>query len=141
MYFMEEINSNKKPRDDNSDRHLTTLIKQIALAFVLVPASIIICIAFGIWLHAETVDQEESQQSIDSVQSHLDLSANNLGDKVKDYAWWSATVDNLIVKKNDAWLELHYRKYLYNNLGIDAILVFNAETRPIYAELHGKESA
>ncbi|WP_019530984.1 sensor domain-containing protein [Dasania marina] len=122
-----------------TDSKLANLFRQLALSFLWVSIGFIVIITALLWHFADTVDKEKVQHSITSTESQLRRVGKTLAVQTKDSAWWSHSIENILVNKSEEWLAINFRDYLADSYGLAGVLVLEENYQPAYAERYGKE--
>jgi sensor domain CHASE-containing protein len=85
--------------------------------------------------------REQNELALDASRhlaaSVLGTQRADLQNKVRDYATWDETVDNVVVAPNDTWADDNIGTWAYEGLAIDATLAVDGAGAPLYAMLDG----
>ncbi|MCR8923738.1 EAL domain-containing protein [Dasania sp. GY-MA-18] len=119
---------------------LAGMIRQLALSFLWVSVGFIAITTMLLWHFADTVDKEKIEQSIRATESQLRRVGTSLAVQTRDFAWWDASINNLINNQNEDWLNDNFRSYLVDSFGLSMVLVLDVKNQPFYAESGGKKA-
>ena len=85
-----------------------------------------------VWLAADEIDRTVISGSQRLADSALRTMQREIALWAKDYAFWGATVENLLVSPDPAWAEANVGQYVFNTFGTTATVAIDARDEVIY---------
>jgi two-component system, cell cycle sensor histidine kinase PleC len=122
----------KLPKLSRAQKAGATLIA-LALAGVTLVIILIISAARG-------QDRIAAQKSIELVRAALQMRERNTAVAVKDYAWWTEAVDNLVEAPDAEWAYEHIGHTTYQSIGVPLVTVIDASGRQTFTFVQGEPS-
>jgi signal transduction histidine kinase len=122
----------KLPKLSRAQKAGATLIA-LALAGVTLVIILIISAARG-------QDRIAAQKSIELVRAALQMRERNTAVAVKDYAWWTEAVGNLVEAPDAEWAYEHIGHTTYQSIGVHLVTVIDASGRQTFTFVQGEPS-
>ncbi|MGH6928183.1 MAG: CHASE4 domain-containing protein, partial [Dongiaceae bacterium] len=122
----------KLPKLSRAQKAGATLIA-LALAGVTLVIILIISAARG-------QDRIAAQKSIELVRAALQMRERNTAVAVKDYAWWTEAVGNLVEAPDAEWAYEHIGHTTYQSIGVHLVAVIDASGRQTFTFVQGEPS-
>jgi two-component system, cell cycle sensor histidine kinase PleC len=85
-------------------------------------------------------DRIAAEKSIDLVRAALAMRERNTSVAVKDYAWWTEAVRNLVDTPDAAWAYEHIGHTTYQSIGVPLVSVIDAGGRQTFTFVRGEPS-
>ncbi len=105
------------------------------LALLVVGGALVV--ALIIWA-ARGQDRIAAEKSIELVRVALDIRERNTALTVKDYAWWTEAVRNLVDTPSAAWAYGHIGPTSYDSIGMKLVTVIDADGRQTFTFVKGE---
>lgn len=99
------------------------------LALLLAAAALV---GTTLWLAADEIDRTVISGSQRLADSALRTMQREMALWAKDYAFWGATVQNLVVTPDQTWADSNIGQYIFDTFGTTATIAIDAEGRVIY---------
>ena len=99
--------------------------------FVLLISVLLVMIANG-------QNRIAHQASEHLARSALSVTATDVMTSARDYAWWNATVENLVLQIDDQWAVDNIGAWANDGLGMDATLAVDGQDEIFYAAFEGE---
>jgi signal transduction histidine kinase len=83
-------------------------------------------------------DRIAAEKSIELVRVALEIRARNTALSVKDYAWWTEAVRNLVDAPSANWAYTHIGPTSYDSIGMKLVTVIDATGRQTFTFIEGE---
>jgi signal transduction histidine kinase len=83
-------------------------------------------------------DRIAAEKSVELVRVALDIRARNTALTVKDYAWWTEAVRNLVDTPDAAWAYGHIGPTSYDSIGMKLVTVIDAAGHQTFTFIQGE---
>ncbi len=105
------------------------------LALLLIGGALVVALIISA---ARGQDRVAAEKSIELVRVALDIRARNTALTVKDYAWWTEAVRNLVDAPNAAWAYGHIGPTSYDSIGMKLVTVIDAAGHQTFTFVQGE---
>ncbi|WP_022729458.1 sensor histidine kinase [Fodinicurvata sediminis] len=110
---------------------LITVRAQLFPIFVLVAVFLVVAAAL-IYNTVQEQNRVAEQTALQIVSSTISEQREKLSDFVEDYAYWDATVENLVSSYDPKWADDNVGQWVVDGLGMDGSLAVGANNRIIH---------
>ena len=119
-------------------RESNALSGSLFVPFGLLLVALVTALASILYLSADRHNQIVRTGSQRVAMGAIETMAEYLEKSVMDYAFWNDTVKNVIEDFDSQWADDNIGNWTFQNLSIDAALVFDSAERPLYGAIRGK---
>jgi len=108
------------------------------LALLIVGGALVVALIISA---ARGQDRIAAEKSIELVRVALDIRERNTAFSVKDYAWWTEAVRNLVDTPSAAWAYGHIGPTSYDSIGMKLVTVIDAGGHQTFTFIEGEAGA
>ena len=110
---------------------------------VMLPAALILLVSAAAILAVlsaagRAIDKVAIESAVHTVRSVLAAQERNVGRFAKDYTWWDAAFQNLVLERNPAFADDNISLYAHEALEMSTSFVLDGRNTPLHAFIEGK---
>lgn len=101
---------------------------------------IVVQLVLTLWFSAKQLDESEVILSAEKFAAALDHKKDILAAGVREYAWWTDTLDKMVATQDLDWIAYNFGEGLEDNYDVDEILALDSENRLLYSGRLGQHA-